>query len=627
MNNTDLPENHGTAWSFEEEQRLDKAFRGGMNVADLAKAHQRRAGGISSHLKQLGLLDEEGNVVPNPPEFTPTKAAIKRRDKATAKQSKREAAAKTAPPIKPIEINDSIYTALSLMEDTAENLFLTGKAGTGKSTLLDYFCRTTTKQPVILASTGVAALNVKGQTIHSFFGFYVDVTPDKISKLKKPPRNSKLLKKLKMIIIDEASMVRADLMDCVATFLKKFGPHVGKPFGGVQIVLVGDLYQLPPVVTRDDQVLFDGAYYDTPYFFSAHAFRDAPLTIVELEKVYRQRDQTFIDLLNRIRNNSATHDDIDHINSRVMTESGASMDTDCAITLSTTNAIADMINEKHLAALKGKLMQAEARMTGSFPRENYPTAPSLAYKIGAQIMMLNNDAERRWVNGSIGVIRDQCEDDAGDMYLEVQLQGRSGTIEVYPYSWEVYRFGLEGSSIVSESIGSFSQYPFRLAWAITIHKSQGKTFDRVTIALGRGAFAAGQMYVALSRCTSFEGVTLLTPARANDIRTDDRIIQFLNSKTAISPAKSANDIMKLIEQAIRDRAGLMITYMKADDTQTACAVIPLAVGMATYMGEKYQGMKASSIQHDNERMFRVDRILDIARIEIVRHPELEQKSR
>jgi hypothetical protein len=511
-----------------------------------------------------------------------------------------------------IDINDRFKEALRLMEETGRSLFITGKAGTGKSTLLTHFCKKTDKEPVILAPTGVAALNVKGQTIHSFFNFYVDVTPQKIREKKAKPRRAKLYKKLKTIIIDEVSMVRADLLDCVDAFLRLYGPDPGKAFGGVQMIFIGDLYQLPPVVSSDERELFT-TYYKTPYFFSAHALRDAPLEVVELEKVYRQKDPTFINLLNKIRNNSVGDEDIKLLNSRHGVTDAPKKKDGFFITLTTTNARADEINATHLDSLKGKTQCAMAEIKGEFGREYFPTATELRFKPGAQIMMLNNDTNKRWVNGSVGVIEAVKKDIEGEEYLQVRLEDDDDLAEVYPHSWEVYRFGVEGETIVSEPVGTFTQYPFRLAWAITIHKSQGKTFEHVTIDIGRGTFAAGQMYVALSRCTSFEGIILKTPIGKQNIRTDYRIFEFLTAhqyrKAEASLPKT--DKISLIKAAIKNKSLLEIVYLKGNDTKTKRVVRPLTLGEEEFKGKAFIGMKAFCTLRKEERMFSVDRILEM----------------
>lgn len=509
-----------------------------------------------------------------------------------------------------IEMNPEFTHAIELMNKSDKSLFITGKAGTGKSTLLDHFCNNTIKNPIVLAPTGVAALNVKGQTIHSFFNFYVDVTPEKITSKKTKPKNAKLYKKLKTIIIDEVSMVRADLLDCIDVFLRLYGPENDKPFGGVQMVLVGDLYQLPPVVLGEEKEIFN-SHYATPYFFSAHVMNQLQLEVIELEKVYRQKDEAFVGLLNRIRNNSVESTDIEHLNSRFI--QNAEPNGEFYISLTTTNQKAAEINDEHLNALKGKMYSSTAEVKGNFSKEYFPTATELQFKIGAQIMLLNNDQRKRWVNGSIGVIESVRTNEEGEEYVNVCLQDSNRLVSVESFQWEVYRFSFDGTQIVSEPVGTFSQYPFRLAWAITIHKSQGKTFDRVIIDIGRGTFVAGQMYVALSRCTSFEGIILKTSIKSHHIRTDARIFKFLTNYQYKKAAEylSHADKIALIEQAIQDRAKLNMTYLKANDTKSTRVIVPLSVGLEDYQGKKFPGLKAFCTQRKEERMFHVGRILKL----------------
>jgi hypothetical protein len=606
-------ERHGQAWNADEERRLYDAFVAGVPIKECVEQHQRSSGGIRAALKRLGLIDENGGTVSPTPAFTPSSAALKRQQKAASKPAL--TVRKTPEELTEPELNEGFRNAIRLMEDTDKHLFITGKAGTGKSTLLAYFCRTTRKNPVVLAPTGVAALNVKGQTIHSFFNFYVDVTPEKIRQKKTRPRNAKLYKKLKTIIIDEISMVRADLLDSIDEFLQLYGPHPSRRFGGVQMIFVGDLYQLPPVVSSQEREIF-ATRYATPYFFSSHVLADTQLARIDLDKVYRQKDPTFVDLLNKIRNNSVNDADLALVNNRVA-KSGIPLEQDFQITLTTTNVIADAINDTHLAALRGKSYSATAEVEGDFGREYFPTAADLQYKAGAQIMMLNNDPEKRWVNGSIGMIEAMKQDIDGKNYLTVRLQDAKKTVEVYPYTWEVYRFSVDNGAITSEPAGAFTQYPFRLAWAITIHKSQGKTFKRIAIDIGRGAFAAGQMYVALSRCTSLAGITLKTPVRARDISTDPRIVDFLASyeadDSATTPLSTAEKI-QLIEDAIAAKAALSMIYLKADDTRTEHKIIPRVVGAASYQGQAYEGMKAFCLSMQKDQMYRVDRILKLKKI-------------
>lgn len=513
-----------------------------------------------------------------------------------------------------IDINPEFARALELIGNTGKCLFITGKAGTGKSTLLDYFCTHAEHKPVVLAPTGVAALNVKGQTIHSFFKFYVDVTPEKIATKKTKPKNAKLYKKLHTIIIDEISMVRADLLDCVDVFLRLYGPDASRPFGGVQMVFVGDLYQLPPVVSREENSIFAN-HYSTPYFFSAHVMRQVSLEMIELEKVYRQKDEAFVGLLNRIRNNSVEPADLEHLNSRFLQESKQG-EGEFYIHLTTTNQKADEINDAHLSALSGALHLSKAEVEGDFSKEYFPTATELAFKPGAQVMLLNNDPKKRWVNGSIGII-EAIKHRNGSEYVNVRLQENDRLVSVEPFQWEVYRFSFDGEQIISEAAGTFTQYPFRLAWAVTIHKSQGKTFENVMIDIGRGTFASGQMYVALSRCTSFEGIVLKTLIKPQHIRTDPRIYKFLTGYHYQKSAETfpAEEKMALIARAIPTKTRLRMTYLKANDTKSTRIVIPLTVGIEEYQGKQFPGFRAICTEHKEERMFHVGRILALEEAE------------
>ncbi len=510
-----------------------------------------------------------------------------------------------------LEQNDAFRRAFTLMNETHQSLFITGKAGTGKSTLLDYFCLHTAKKPVVLAPTGVAALNVRGQTIHRFFNFYIDVTVDKIQKKEIRPRNKKLYEKLETIIIDEISMVRADLLDCIDTFLRLYGPKTGEPFGGVQMIFVGDLYQLPPVVSRDESSIFE-SHYKSPYFFDAHVMREITVDTIELDKVYRQKERDFIDLLGRVRNNTPTEDDINALNARFDPDPKKN-DSDFTIYLTTTNAAADAVNDDHLKALPGKTYISTAELSGDVSKEYYPTATELSFKAGAQIMLLNNDPKRRWVNGSIGTIESIRIDEEDNEYLRVRLEGENDIVAVYPFMWEVYKFKLQDNAITSEAVGTFTQYPFRLAWAITIHKSQGKTFNNVVFDIGRGAFAAGQVYVALSRCTTLEGLRLKTRLARHNIRTDPRIGAFMS---APAYAKSEENMpleakISLIQDAIKKGQALRLSYLKPDQTESTRIVDPAHVGDESFHGQHYIGLRGFCRERQDNRVFRVDRILKI----------------
>ncbi|MCP4395294.1 MAG: AAA family ATPase [Alphaproteobacteria bacterium] len=515
-----------------------------------------------------------------------------------------------------LEMTPQFEEAISLMETTDKNIFITGKAGTGKSTLLEYFCNNTEKHLAVLAPTGVAALNVKGQTIHRFFGFYIDVTPQKIRNLEIKPRRKKIYKQLKTIIIDEVSMVRADLLDCVDEFLRLYGPNPDTPFGGVQMIFIGDLYQLPPVVTSKERQIFTD-HYKTPYFFSAHALDggNCELEMLELEKIFRQKEEGFIKLLNAVRNNSIEYQDIESLNARFNPDFNPETEDDFYICLTSTNAKADEINAQHISKLTGRTFNSDGEIEGNFGKEYLPTAMDLKFKVGAQVMMVNNDPNKHWVNGSIGLITAISKDTEGKEFMKIRIQGSHRVEKVYPFTWEVYRFALEGNTIVSESIGSFTQYPIRLAWAVTIHKSQGKTFDNVIIDVGsRGTFVAGQMYVALSRCTSFGGIVLRTPLKKSHIRTDYRIFKFLNEYQCKKPIKngSMQDNVSIIKKAIADKKALKITYLKKNDTASERTIEPISVVEKNHQDDKILSVQAYCLTRKDFRTFRVDRILEIA---------------
>ncbi len=511
-----------------------------------------------------------------------------------------------------IEINPEFRRALDIMEKTAQPIFITGKAGTGKSTLLDYFRNSTRKKVAVLAPTGVAALNVRGQTIHSFCRFKPDITLDKVKKIS--GKGAALYKNLDAVIIDEISMVRADLLDCVERFLSFNGPYPRKRFGGLQMIFIGDLYQLPPVVTSAERSIFS-AQYETPYFFSSHIFNDPgfDMEFVELEKIYRQTEEDFIQLLNAIRNRSVTDEDIVRLN-RHLDAGFVPPEEDFYIHLTTTNDLAYVRNQEKLAQLAGRTYRYQADRAGEFDKSHLPTDELLELKRGAQVMMVNNDATGRWVNGSLGRIAGvEKLPDAPDL-LTVEL--RDGfKVDVAPYTWELFKldFDERAGKLVTETIGSFTQYPLRLAWAVTIHKSQGKTFDKVVIDIGRGTFAHGQVYVALSRCTSFGGIILKKEIKKSHIRMDWRVIRFLTrfQYRKADERLSYAEKLALIREAIRTGRDLEIVYLKTDDTKTRRRIRPESVEPMEYMGKRFEGVRAHCFKRGEERHFRIDRMLDI----------------
>ena len=508
------------------------------------------------------------------------------------------------------EVTDEFARALRCMEQGSRHLLITGCAGTGKSTLLRYFCDQVEWDPVVLAPTGVAALNVGGQTVHRFFGFGIDVTPDAVAARRGAPRNRKLYRSLRTLIIDEVSMMRADLLDCVDVFLRRYGPSPNARFGGVHMVFIGDLYQLPPVVTGlEHQALRQ--VYESPHFFSARALADMELEVIELTRVFRQRDRGFIQLLNRIRKNALEDGDLKLLGRRVDPHfeppDGAGY-----ITLTGTNRTAGRINRNRLDCLVGPEHQFEAVIQGDFGREYYPTEVQLRFKAGAQVMLLNNDGAQRWVNGSVGVI-EGIEIGGGEAYVLVRLAESGRRVRVEPHEWEMVRFDARDGSIVSSPAGTFTQFPFRLAWAVTVHKSQGKTFDRMVVDLDR-VFAAGQTYVALSRCTSLEGLVLTRPVTAGSVRCDWRVQRFLTGREYRRAERTLSTDAKLeiIEQAIASGIYVDMEYLKTNDVRSRRRVRPLDVGMRSYSGREFLGMRAFCMLRQDERTFRLDRILTLA---------------
>lgn len=507
-----------------------------------------------------------------------------------------------------LEMNQGFKRALELMENGSKSVFVTGRAGTGKSTLLEYFRNNTRQNIAVLAPTGVAALNVRGQTIHSFFGFKPDITLDKVHRVRSPDQ-LEIYNRLDIIVIDEVSMVRADLLDCVDRFLRLNGPHGEFPFGGIRMVFIGDLYQLPPVVTGPERQAFD-ACYETPYFYSAKALQSFDMDLVELEKIYRQHDRDFIDLLNSIRNNSVTQPQLDQLNTRYKPDFEPEED-DFYIYLTTTNQMAKEINASRLDLLDTPLYSFSAQIQGEFGKEYLPTAIELEVKTGAQVMLLNNDTAGRWVNGSVGKIA-AIEPGEKEAVITVELQ--DGNLEkVTPNTWEIFRFFIEDGKLCTEPIGSFRQYPLMLAWAVTIHKSQGKTFEKVIIDIGKGSFAHGQTYVALSRCTTLDGIILKKPILKKHIWSDYRIPNFLTRYQYDRSEASfpVDEKMALIKQAIESGDLLEIVYLKPNDEKSQRTVRPLAVGEMQYCGKSYPGMRAFCTLKKAERTFRVDRILEI----------------
>ncbi|MDQ3239740.1 MAG: AAA family ATPase [bacterium] len=429
------------------------------------------------------------------------------------------------------EINEQFARAIEILENTNKHTFITGKAGTGKSTLLTYFRGITKKHHIVLASTGAAAVNINGQTVHSFFHFTPQITLDEAAKLGKSNKNTKLYQKLQLIIIDEVSMIRSDLFDCVDLFLKS-ARLSNEPFGGVQMALFGDLYQLPPVINKDEIDIFS-QLYESPFFFDSNAFVRISqfedfYELIELKKMYRQSDEDFIDLLNNVRNKQTNHSNLEMLNKQL---SKMVEDTSEYIYLVSTNKQAEEINKISLNKLTTKLESYTGVMYGDFENRNVPTEIELSLRIGARVMFLNNDADNRWINGTLGEVVGLYHDESNSNLPVIEVKKDDNeTVEVYPYTWTNYKSSLNDKTgkIEKDAVGTYTQIPLKLAWAITIHKSQGKTFDKVIIDIGWGTFASGQLYVALSRCKTLDGIILKKPIQHKHILLDPRVVSFFN---------------------------------------------------------------------------------------------------
>ena len=451
--------------------------------------------------------------------------------------------------------NQEWQQALQVVQFTRRSIFLTGKAGTGKSTFLRYVAKNVKKKSVVLAPTGIAAINAGGQTLHSFFKlpFHPLLPNDSrydarhIRKtLKYSGEDIKLLRELELVIIDEISMVRADIIDFMDKVLRIYCHNMREPFGGKQLLLVGDIFQLEPVVKEDEWRLMQ-PFYSSAYFFAAKVWQQMQLVSIELRKVYRQQDDTFIGILDRIRQNQATEADLQIINARVdHHQDSAATNAAFQITLATRRDTVDYINDEQLRMLEGDKSVFNGHIKGDFPLTSLPAPMELELKPGAQVIFTKNDKGKRWVNGTIGIVIGIDEEEG-----IVGVSDEDGNeYDVVPEIWENmrYTFNEKEQRIEEELLGTFKQFPLRLAWAITIHKSQGLTFRQVKIDFsGGGAFAGGQTYVALSRCRSLEGIVLESPIRRSDIFVRPEVISF---------ARSFNDNMlmnKVLHESKADR--------------------------------------------------------------------------
>ena len=456
--------------------------------------------------------------------------------------------------------------ALQIIQFTRRSLFLTGKAGTGKSTFMRHIAATIKKKHIILAPTGIAAINAGGSTLHSFFKlpFHPLLPTDKRysarnirDTLKYNGEKTKLLREVELIIIDEITMVRADIIDFIDKVLRIYNRNMREPFGGKQLLLVGDIYQLEPVIKEDERQLLR-PFYPSCFFFDAHVFREMQLIAVELKKVYRQRDAQFISLLDHIRTSQVSDTDLRLLNARVNAEIGTE-EGRLSITLSGRRDTVDYINEKQLNTLPDQPTIFYGHIEGEFPESSLPTPIELEVKTGAQVLFIKNDKERRWVNGTLGTIIGFGDEEDGIIYVRTE-DGRDFDVEREIWSNVRYTFNEKEQKIEEEEIGSYQQFPLRLAWAITVHKSQGLTFNNVKIDFTGGVFAGGQTYVALSRCTSLQGISLQEPIRRENIFVRTEVTNFARNYNNLNIINSALQESK----ADKQYADAMAAFDKGD---------------------------------------------------------------
>ena len=457
--------------------------------------------------------------------------------------------------------DNKLFTlAADFINYTNRSVFLTGRAGTGKTTFLKYIKANTTKQTAVVAPTGVAAINAGGVTIHSFFQLpFTPYVPESkgfqqteesidrhhlLGRIKMNSDRRKVLQQLELLIIDEISMVRCDVLDAIDVVLRHFRYRYNEPFGGVQVLFIGDMFQLPPVV-QDDEWRILSPFYSSPFFFDSKVLKQEEPVHIELNKIYRQNEQRFIELLNKVRNNEMDEEGFQLLNSRYDPSFQPAKD-DGYITLTTHNFKADAINAEQLGKLHEKAEAYKANVTGEFYEKSFPAEEVLQLKVGAQVMMIKNDVEKKYFNGKIGIVT-KLEKET----VHVQCKDESYAIEVKKEKWENIRYTLNQSNqqVDEDVLGTFEQFPLRLAWAITIHKSQGLTFEKAVIDAG-AAFASGQVYVALSRCTTLNGIVLKSHITNNGLRNDERIVQFSRQKTVAAQLSYALDESKKAYQSV-----------------------------------------------------------------------------
>ena len=425
-------------------------------------------------------------------------------------------------------LNAEMQRCVELVK-AGKNVFITGNAGTGKSTLLTYLRQNVLPEDTAVVSpTGVGAINVGGITMHRLCSFNIDVTFEFIASENYHPRTRDVMKAVTVLVIDEVSMARADMLDYIDQALRRYGKKKGQPFGGAQLILIGDLAQLPPVVAKQEERNFLNSRYQSEFFFDSAVMQEINYELINLTTIYRQDDPKLISALNAIRTDSAKPEHFDFLKSLVNPKFEPTFD-DFYITLATTNRKKDEINDRRLDGLEGKLYRWKARITGNVAQSEKPNAETLYFKKNAQIMMINNDPAQRWANGTLGIISDVILDDPEDRpHVIIRILGAEEDFKVYVHEWDVLRPGFSDGALKYEVAGTFYQFPFILAWAVTIHKSQGKTFDKVIIDLSRKAFNPGQLYVALSRCRTAAGIVLRQEITDDQVLVHERVIWYMD---------------------------------------------------------------------------------------------------
>lgn len=480
-----------------------------------------------------------------------------------------------------MEGNAELRTAWEFVEKTGKSVFLTGKAGTGKTTFLKKVVAESKKRVVVVAPTGIAAINAGGVTIHSFFQLPLHpfIPGMKIeSKFAFSKEKRSIIKTIDILVIDEISMVRCDLLDAIDSVLRRFRNR-NKPFGGVQLLMIGDLQQLSPVVT-DDDVRFLSQYYPSPYFFGSRALSMVDYVTIELKEVYRQQDLEFISILNAVRSGRPSMEIIKALNSRYDPDFVPSSD-EGYIRLTTHNSIADEYNARQLSLIDEPAHCFDADISGNFPESSYPVDFRLELKAGAQVMFVKNDpsSDKRYYNGKIGIVTDFCEE-----YILVQCPGENEKIAVEPLEWENSRYVIneQTQELDSEVIGVFRQYPLRLAWSITIHKSQGLTFDKAIIDAA-SSFASGQVYVALSRCRTLEGMVLATPLRQDSVITDLRVEDYIEGQDAAA-ARSLSRLDSIKEEYYKELLGELFDFKELASQQKRMLGVSMDFPSGTVVG-------------------------------------------